>query len=81
MELKDVRKKAKELQLTVKTHTLSTCIEATVYDTLSTWNTKGNVFNGNDPQAVHFLFRLGLLTDYLSYRDVCRDGVKVLGLK
>ena len=81
VELKEIRRKARELQLTVKTKTLSWGVHATVCDTLSDWSTAGSVFNGKDPNAVDFLSRLEELTSHIDGNEVYRQGEYVYGLK
>ena len=81
MEIKEVRREAKRLQLTVKTKSYSRGVSSTVYDVKSDWSTAGSVFNGKDPSALDFLDRLSKLKAFIGGSDVVYNGEVISGLK
>jgi hypothetical protein len=80
MKIKEVRREAKKLNLTVKTKSNSFGISGTIHDNLSSNSTNSSCFNGKDPEVVNFLERLAKLTVFIDGRNITRDSEKVYGI-
>ena len=79
-DLSDVKKKARNFGLKVKTQHVSWGPHATIHDTKSNLSTKGNVFFPS-PETNDFLSRLKNFKDSISDKEVLHEGNKVYGLK
>ena len=80
MDLKDIRKKAKQLGLTIKTSSVSWGYAATLFDTKSNLSTKGNVWK-KSPEVDDFLKRVKELKKFVGKNPVELKGEKVSGLQ
>ena len=79
VSINDVRKKAKQLGLKIKTNNVSWGYAATIYDTKSDLATKG-IFK-KSPEVDDFLKRVKELKKFIGKNPVLFKGQKVTGLQ
>jgi len=80
LDMKHVRKAAKDLGLKIRTSSVSWGYAGTIADTKTKLSTDSSAFNSS-PETKDFLARLKKLRAYIGGKDVMFKGTKVTGLK
>lgn len=80
IQLSEVRKKAKILNLKIQVTGSSFGKFGTVQDLKSIYKTSGNIYPKNDPECINFLNRLKDLRSFIGDREICHQGLKIIGI-